>query len=79
MLMSLPPPAVLSLVASFPAAGVLLVPTTITTTFDEGEAVAQQQLMKVKQSQSRWDNRKQSHRKVLSKNLISRLPRAEYA
>jgi len=35
-----PPPAVLSLVASFPATGVLLVPTAITTAVDEGEAVA---------------------------------------
>jgi len=30
----------LSLVASFPAAGVLLVPTAITAAVDEGEAVA---------------------------------------
>jgi len=41
MLMSLPPPAVLSLVASFPATTVLLVPTTITTAVGEGEGQQQ--------------------------------------
>jgi len=41
MLTSLPPPAVLSLVTSFPAARVLLVPTSIiAAAVDEGKAVA---------------------------------------
>ena len=40
ILTSLPPPAELSLAASFPTARVLLVPTAITAVVGEGEAVA---------------------------------------